>query len=155
MVGLQVYQFAEHDRIASGLISLCLRLQKENPASALGVMKDGWSSPKGVIDCEELFEVLGFFRSKLAKENFRLVPWFNILSRGGSIGRHNHWQSDFVAVYHVEGEGDLFVEQGGRVHLLAGVPGRMAVFPAYLYHSVPDCITSRRISVSINANKEK
>jgi len=154
-MSVQVYQFVDHDRIAPGLISFCLRLAKENPASALGVMKNGWSSSKGKKwNCSELFELLAFFRSKLPEENFGLIPWFNILSRGGSIGRHNHSQSDFVAVYHVEGEGDLIIEHDGQVDLLAGIPGRMAVFPAALFHSVPNCIASRRISISINAKRE-
>lgn len=156
---VQVYQFEDHERIRKGLIDFSDVLEKRYPTTALGVMKYGWSSPKFDTQiectCPELLEVVDFFATKLGDGFWNLQPWFNVLRPGGSIGYHNHAGADFAAVYHIEGGGDLILDHGDKVDLLAPVPGRMAVFPGELYHSVPQVPGARRISLAINAYSKR
>ena len=155
---VQVYQFADHERVSQALIDFSEVLVKRYPATALGVMKHGWSSPKFDTKiewtCPELLELVDFFVEKLGEGFWDLRPWFNILQAGGSIGHHNHSGADFAAVYHIEGDGDLVLDHGDKMDLLAPIPGRMAVFPGTLFHSVPHVPSPRRISLAINAHKK-
>lgn len=155
---VQVYQFSDHDRIRQPLIDFSEVLMKRYPSSALGVMKYGWSSPKFDMKiewtCPELLEIVDFFAEKLGEGFWTLMPWFNVLRAGGWIAHHNHGDADFAAVYHIEGAGDLVLDHGDKMDLLAPVPGRLAVFPGTLFHSVPHVPTLRRISLAINAYKK-
>lgn len=165
-MNVQVYQFDDHERIKQGLIDFSELQMKRYPGSALGVMKDGWSSPKfdireGAIadfqfswTCSEVIEIVDFFVEKLGEGFWELKLWFNVLQAGGSIVYHNHSLADFAAVYHIEGGGDLLLDYGDKIDLLEPVPGRMAVFPGTLFHSVPHNPTPRRISLAINAHKK-
>jgi len=154
---LQVYQVLNHADLEPGLLQFCETLEKIFRFSALGVMKHGWSSPKGDWTgdwhCPEVEEIKDFFWSKLPTGDWNLQLWFNVLSPGGSIKSHNHAQAELVAVYHISGPGDLLVEREGKGDLLAAIPGRMAVFPGILKHSVP-LSTERRVSLAINAHRK-
>ncbi len=157
MTWTQTYQFPDHARIQKGLIDFSQVLVKRYPQSALGVMKHGWSSPKLNTEIEwspEIVEIADFFVEKLGDGFWHLTPWFNVLDAGGSIGNHNHSGAEFAAVYHIEGGGDLVLDHGDKTERLAPVPGRMAVFPGKLYHSVSYVPPPRRISLAINAYKK-
>lgn len=154
---VEVYQFPDHARIERGLVRFCETLQKTFPQSVLGVMKYGWSSPKGDWEgswgCQEFIEIKDFLRPRLPAGDWDLQAWFNILEPGGFIESHNHAQAEQVAVYHISGPGDLIMERDGNVDLLAAIPGRIAIFPGTLNHSVPQT-TGRRLSLSINAHRK-
>lgn len=155
---VEVYQFADHERISQGLIDFSEVLVKRYPSSNLGVMKHGWSSPKfdPTIEwtCPELIEIVDFLVEKLGEGFWHLMPWFNVLWAGGSIGHHNHSSADFAAVYHIKGGGRLVLDHGDKIEFLAPVPGRMAVFPGTLFHSVPYVPSPTRISLALNAYKK-
>lgn len=156
---VQVYQFPGQAQIQHGLIDFAEGLRKTWPASKLGVMTLGWSSPKGDWEgswlCPELLDVKNYFRDRLPSGDWELIAWFNILEPGGTIGLHNHYQAEFAIAYHVKGEGGLLVDYGDKSDMIPAVPGRMALFPGTLMHSVPQPVPSRRYSISINAHKRR
>lgn len=156
---VQVYQFIDYARIQLALIDFATTLQKTWPNSTLGVMKHGWSSPKGDWEgswlCPELLEIKNFFREKIPSGAWDLVAWFNILEAGGTIADHTHWQAEYTCAYHVSGDGGLLVDLGSKSEMIPARPGRLAVFAGTVKHSVPQPCSGRRFSISINAHRRR
>ncbi len=157
MSSVQVYQFDEAQRIKDGLLLFTKTLRKAFPHSALGVMRNGWSSPKGEWEgswlCSEALEVKNFFRSKLSSSaQYEIFTWFNILENGGSIGSHDHYLAEWVGVYHIEGPGDLVCDTNQGVEWVPAIEGRLAIFKGDVKHAVPGPVRQPRISLTMNAH---
>ncbi len=153
---LKVYQFDDHQRIEQNLVDFIDQVREAFPFTKLRVMKYGWSSPKGDWEgswlSPEVLEIKNFFVSKLPAGPWELFTWFNVLEPGGTIGSHDHIQADWAAAYHISGPGDLLMDLGPRVEMLPAYPGRLAVFPGTMEHSVPQPVAWKRYSLSINAH---
>ncbi len=148
---VDVYYFPEAERIAAGLVKYAMKLYARWPDASGGVAKEGWMSAIGQFEhkksgCEQLTELKAFVRPLLPEYcQWDLLSHFNILWPGGELLPHTHWENQFVAIYHVQGEGELVVGSK-RVETK---PGRLAIFHGIAEHHVPKA-ESARISVSIN-----
>ncbi len=164
-MSIAIYHYPEHEDIKGALMDYADSLVPLYPFTQLKVQSLGWCSPKAEfggndkysqsIRLPELFAIKDFFRAYLPPDEYKMFVWFNILETGGTIDRHNHSHADWVCVYHIDGEGDLYVDLGHEILGLPTVPGRMVIFPGTMDHFVPSVPRGARYSLAINAHKVK
>lgn len=155
---LRVKQFTHHSSVERELIDSVEKLRKTSPHTVLGVMTLGWTTPKvNYAQCpfKPLEGIKDLFLSELPPAQYDLFYWFNILDPGGTIGNHNHYQADFAMAYHIKGGSGLLIDLGTKCEILPPTPGRMAIFPAAVYHAVPQPAIEKRYSLSFNAHLKK
>lgn len=144
-MNIEVYHYAEQERVNRRLISYCSRAVLNEQRWALLP----YSGESGEHEVPELSEVMDFFASKLPRPVLVSFSWLNVAWRGGGFANHRH-ESDFVGAYHVMGDGDLILDLGARAHRVPARPGQLVIFPGRLFHAIPRVLSERRISIGID-----
>ncbi len=155
---LRVRQFPQYSAVERRLINSAEALRKISPGTHLKVMTRGWCTTKlNYAQCPsaDLEGIKDLFLSEIPAAHYDLFFWFNILDPGGTIGNHNHHLADFSMAYHIKGGSALLIDLGTRSEILPPAPGRMAIFPATVYHAVPQPAIEKRYSLSFNAHLRK
>lgn len=142
-----IYRWTLADVYNPPLVNLLVREMIHDPSTQLG-MSNGWSSAKSLFLKEETDLLFKYIKSKLP-DMVTAQGWGNILTRGQSIGDHNHdrgtpdesWVS---GVYYLT-PGILIC--GGAFHFQ---PGQMAIFGSNKVHSVPPA-DDLRVTIAFNA----
>ncbi len=154
---LQVEQFPDHDRVRPFLMDYMEKLRARFIDCSRGVMTDGWRSPigqwaSGPAACPSLSEVKVFVQELLPWPTWDFFTWFEHLKKGGLVRFHNHWEHQYFAYYHIEGNGEIRFQLGQKQEVLELRPGLVAIAPGMAENGVVVPAPEPRFSLVVNAN---
>ena len=163
---IRVKQFEDHGRVEPGLIRFYDKLIESDPMTKEGTNKWGFSSGGKIVQqydinnewrCPELDEIKAFFKTWLPDPDFELFAWFTVLTSGGLMGVHDHtaWGGEYTGIYHVTGDGDLVIVEAPHQskQIIGFRPGQLIVIPSTCLHEIPECLSTKRMSISIDARR--
>lgn len=138
----------------------------------------GNKNPKTLPECKKLYEVFqdcvdDYSKNIGIKTSYISESWMNILTKGGSVGVHRHYDSVISAAFYpyvepnsaslvfvspLEGfrmmEGNAsnsdFGKYTSNVHSIEPTTGMLVLFPSWIQHYVPTNKSNLRVTLSFN-----
>lgn len=137
---LQIFDHVRMDLIPL-LCETLLEPALAKTASYPSLNRGGWKSGEGILDYAPSTRSL---RDTLEREYLhgkRPIGWAMVNRGGSSHPRHQHQGAIRTGVYYIAA-GDpavptIFEMPDGEVVTVDPIPGRLAIFPGNLWHSVP------------------